>query len=281
MTIQGGSRPKGPRFPSRPIDGLSRTDAPAQSADVASPEKAPPNDGFEDTHAKGLSGRPSTFTPLERPDDLLTQGAERPSGLRNMTALLEQTHDRLIDEICALKAQLADSIQTLQTSGFAPEALARARQELDEPRARLGKLRRRLAGLRRRLHMAHVQAGRAVEPQLKARLGSMIDEVARMEPGLARSLAALELAAEQHPRTADGASMDIARLDVSGTRERDALGTALAHAAPGSAVALHIASLLGREVAAPLSGEPVPVGNLGELAAFSAMQVGSARARAS
>jgi hypothetical protein len=180
--------------------------------------------------------------------------AGSPSGIENLVRLLDGARGQLAGEHGALRLQSQDIVERLVASGFAPAQLEQARAQLLELRKKMAALRKRLHHLQRRLKSAFASAGKTGDAGFAKQLGTQLEKLRNMEPGLSRALLALQTIEQAYGSFADG-SFPLLRLAVeeNETARAAAVGTALAAVTPGAAIAQATLALLrdGPEAAPP------------------------------
>ncbi len=250
--MQGGG---GRKIPPTGVLTTSTTTRTKKSAAAApTPPSTPPtaHDAFE---ARSTDPRLAS----ERAALPMTE-APTTSGIDSMVRVLEDSRAQILDEHRAVREKLWGVVGELARAGFERTLLDDKRAEIVALRTRLGALRRRLQHIQRRLKAAMGKA-RHADADLSKALAGQLERLQKLEPGVERAFVALS-AFEQ---ACGGEAFAGSSLKLVGDTSAQDRGTALAHAAPGAAVAMGIAHLLGTaeaQVTSSLSATGLPGGDV-------------------
>ena len=246
MSVQGGGG--GKKVPPSWAQRVTPQGAPPTKPAETKAPAAPKTDAFE--------GRFKSTG--DRLDEAFAH-ASTASGIQNLVRMLEAARGQLHAENRALRDQAASIVERLVQSGFAPAQLAKVRAELQELRKRLAALRKRLHHLQRRLKSAFAAAGKTGDTQYAKLLGSQLDKLRQLEPGVSRALLALQTIEQAYSPFSDG-SPPVLRVHV-GEDVTPEVGDALARMSPGAAASRLLVGLVreGAESAPPpIASEPTP-----------------------
>lgn len=229
MSVQGGGG--GKKVPPSWAQRVTPPTTPAGKPADAKPAATARADAFE--------GRFKSTG--DRLDDAFAH-ASTASGIESLVRVLEAARGQLSAENRVLRDQAATIVERLVASGFAPAQLAQVRAELLELRKRMAALRKRLHHLQRRLKSAFAAAGKSGDANFAKLLGSQLDKLRQLEPGVSRALLALQTLEQAYSPFGDG-STPVLRVHVgdAGTPE---LGDALVRTTPGAAAAQVLVQLM-------------------------------------
>ena len=198
------------------------------------PAKAPKDSG------RASDSHDDEFTTGEQRVDGSLEGAlthtTSASGISSLVRLIEATRGQLAGESRLLHGQAHSVVERLVAAGFAPSQLTLARGELAELRQRMAALRKRLQHLQRRVKTTFASAGKTGDAQFAKRLGEQLQRLRKLEPGMARTLLALQTVEQAYHALGDGAA-PVLRLHVGEHGAPASIGRALAQLAPSAVIA--------------------------------------------
>jgi hypothetical protein len=177
-------------------------------------------------------------------EKLLSESSGQPSLLENLNHILLNKQDQLLEEYSGLNESAQALAAEFAESGFSSASLEKRRPDLLLLRKEMAGLRKRLNSIHRRLRISSSKLASAPESNLSQRLGTQFQSIRRIDPGVDRALAFLELAAHIHQHSANPDHQNAIRASIPPNIDRTKLGGYLAETAPSAQLAQAAAALI-------------------------------------
>jgi len=168
----------------------------------------------------------------------------QPSLLENLNNILLNKQDQLLKEYSTLNESAQVLAAEFAADGFSSASLEKRRPDSLLLRKEMAGLRKRLNSIHRRLRISSSKLASAPESNLAQRLGTQFQSIRRIDPGVDRALAFLELAAHIHQHSANPDHQNTIRTTIPADLDRAKLGGYLAETAPSAQLAQAAAALI-------------------------------------